>query len=170
MSKAEQIGCDCANNTQQITFTENIEGLDEWPMSKNWKFGTITYRLNNYTTDIIEKWQERAVTVAHRIPRASDRRVPVLRHLEPVQPYFPHNSSPAVAGLGALRSWAIAVTIGQPRIAFAGATIARQRIASAVTPSEFSRSFTARFSKMTYGDRPFRSRVFRDLCHRLVCK
>lgn len=51
-------------NAKQIDFKENIEGINEWP--HNWEFGTISYRLNNYTTDIIEKWQERAVTVALR--------------------------------------------------------------------------------------------------------
>lgn len=51
---------------KQIDFKENIEDLLEWPMSKNWPDGEIRYRLNNYTNDILQSWQERAVTVALR--------------------------------------------------------------------------------------------------------
>ncbi len=50
----------------QITFTENIEGITEWPMSKNWADGEISYRLNNYSTDILESWQTRSIVVALR--------------------------------------------------------------------------------------------------------
>lgn len=41
-----------------------IEGIDEWPHS--WPDGEISYRLNNLSSDFLEKWQIRAVTVALR--------------------------------------------------------------------------------------------------------
>lgn len=61
----DSVKCTVTADTQ-ITFTENIEGLAEWPMSKNWPDGDISYRLNNYTKDILKRWQTRAVTVALR--------------------------------------------------------------------------------------------------------
>ena len=49
---------------QEIQFTENIEGLAEYPHS--WPDGEISYRLNNFSDDFNKKWQTRAVTVALR--------------------------------------------------------------------------------------------------------
>jgi len=65
---SEDIKCSAlANiNANQLDFKENIEGLNEWPMKWNWKDGEISYRLNDYTDDIIQKWQTRAVVVALR--------------------------------------------------------------------------------------------------------
>lgn len=50
----------------EISFQETVdERITEWPHS--WPEGDITYRLNNFTTDIPkEEWQTRAVTVALR--------------------------------------------------------------------------------------------------------
>ena len=50
----------------EISFQETVdERIEEWPHS--WPDGDITYRLNNFTTDIPkEEWQTRAVTVALR--------------------------------------------------------------------------------------------------------
>ena len=41
-----------------------IDGIDEWPHS--WPDGEISYRLNNSSTDTLERWQTRAITVALR--------------------------------------------------------------------------------------------------------
>jgi len=49
-----------------IEFVENIEGITEWPMSKNWTDGDISYRLNNYSNDFLEQWQTRSIVVALR--------------------------------------------------------------------------------------------------------
>tara|TARA_R110002167_G_scaffold64455_2_gene182256 strand:- start:8290 stop:8943 length:654 start_codon:yes stop_codon:yes gene_type:complete len=53
-------------NVGEIQFEETVdERITEWPHS--WPHGEITYRLNNFTTDISrEDWQTRAVTVALR--------------------------------------------------------------------------------------------------------
>jgi len=59
------IKCDAMSQVNDIAFTENIEGIDEWPHS--WPQGDITYRLNNFSTDTHERWQIRAVTVALRV-------------------------------------------------------------------------------------------------------
>jgi len=57
--------CELNSDAKGITFTENIEGIDEWPHS--WPDGEISYRLNNVTGDISkEDNQRRAVTVALR--------------------------------------------------------------------------------------------------------
>ena len=57
--------CELQSDVNGIKFTENIEGLDEWPHS--WPAGEISYRLNNFTGDISkESNQDRAVTVSLR--------------------------------------------------------------------------------------------------------
>jgi len=60
----DEIKCQALGQIEEIVFKENIEGIDEWPHS--WPDGEISYRLNNYTTDILKRWQTRAVTVALR--------------------------------------------------------------------------------------------------------
>jgi len=62
----EGISCNAEVNELQdkITFTENIEGIDEWPHS--FPDGEISYRLNNFSDDFKDSWQTRAVTVALR--------------------------------------------------------------------------------------------------------
>ena len=60
--KCEVVSDDSKN---QINFSENIRGIDEWPHS--WPDGEISYRLNNFSSDLKEKWQTRAVTVALRV-------------------------------------------------------------------------------------------------------
>ncbi len=52
--------------TEGIGYKDNIEGINEWPLSKNWPDGEVSYRLNNHSTDFIEKWQQKAVIVAFR--------------------------------------------------------------------------------------------------------
>lgn len=54
------------NGMNEIKYEETVdERISEWPHS--WPEGEITYRLNNFTTDISrEDWQHRAVTVALR--------------------------------------------------------------------------------------------------------
>lgn len=48
-----------------LKFTETIdERIDEWKHS--WPEGEISYRLNNFSGDLFERWQSRAVTVALR--------------------------------------------------------------------------------------------------------
>jgi len=47
-----------------IQFKENIEGIDEWP--KSWPDGEISYRLNNFSQDLSNRWQTRAATVSLR--------------------------------------------------------------------------------------------------------
>jgi len=57
--------CELHSEENRIEFTENIEGIDEWPHS--WPDGEISYRLNNSTNDIEkESHQKRAVTVSLR--------------------------------------------------------------------------------------------------------
>lgn len=57
--------CELHSEENGIEFTENIEGIDEWPHS--WPDGEISYRLNNSTSDIEkESHQKRAVTVSLR--------------------------------------------------------------------------------------------------------
>ena len=53
-------------NMGEMQFEETVdERITEWPHS--WPHGEITYRLNNFTTDISRHdWQTRAVTVALR--------------------------------------------------------------------------------------------------------
>lgn len=60
-------GCKGSDNAigQTIEFKDNIEDINEW--KHNWMDGEISYRLNNYTTDTLPKWQTRAVTVALRV-------------------------------------------------------------------------------------------------------
>ena len=55
-----------AKDSNTLQFEETVdERIDEWPHS--WPHGEISYRLNNYTPDILkEEWQERSVTVALR--------------------------------------------------------------------------------------------------------
>jgi len=58
--------CEAVVNTvaQKIEFTENIEGIDEWPVS--WPDGEVSYRLNDFSDDFSKRWQTIAVTVALR--------------------------------------------------------------------------------------------------------
>ena len=56
--------CNVQSGINKIEFKENIEGIQEWPHS--WPDGTISYRLNSYSTDLSERNQRRAVTVALR--------------------------------------------------------------------------------------------------------
>jgi hypothetical protein len=57
--------CEAHSKEQSLKFTENIEGIDEWPHS--WPDGEISYRLNNLTGDISkEDHQHKAVTVSLR--------------------------------------------------------------------------------------------------------
>lgn len=57
--------CEAIAKKGKIVFTENLEtGINEWPHS--WPDGTVTYRLNNYSTDFSARNQLRAVTVALR--------------------------------------------------------------------------------------------------------
>ena len=58
--------CELNTSDRKLQFTDNIEGIDEWPHS--WPDGEISYRLNNFTNDISkEAHQLRAVTVALRV-------------------------------------------------------------------------------------------------------
>ena len=56
--------CSLVQSGNHLEFRENIEGIDEWPNS--WPDGEISYRLNNFSSDILERWQTRAITVALR--------------------------------------------------------------------------------------------------------
>lgn len=57
--------CNALSSLSKIEFSEDIEGITEWPHS--WPDGEISYRLNNYTADIEKnELQDRAVTVALR--------------------------------------------------------------------------------------------------------
>ena len=59
--------CELAQkDSSSLQFSETVdERITEWPHS--WPHGEISYRLNNYTDDIVkENWQERSVTVALR--------------------------------------------------------------------------------------------------------
>ena len=54
-------------DSNSLVFSETVDTpiYNEWPHS--WPLGEISYRLNNYTDDIVkEHWQERSVTVALR--------------------------------------------------------------------------------------------------------
>ena len=54
-----------SDDASTLKFTENIDGIDEWPHS--WPDGEISYRLNNFTGDISkESHQHRTVTVSLR--------------------------------------------------------------------------------------------------------
>ena len=61
------IHCEALANQlgNKLEYKENIVGINEWPHS--WPNGDISYRLNNFSTDFKERWQERAVTVALRV-------------------------------------------------------------------------------------------------------
>ena len=62
---AKQVLCQAIAKKGNIVFTENLEtGITEWPHS--WPDGTVTYRLNSYSTDFSERNQLRAITVALR--------------------------------------------------------------------------------------------------------
>ena len=56
--------CQLEEHYDKLQFTENLEGITEWPHS--WPDGEISYRLNNLSEDFKGKWQTRAVTVALR--------------------------------------------------------------------------------------------------------
>ena len=51
---------------KEIQFHDGLEGIQEWPMNKNFPPGEISYRLNNFSPDFATNWQIRAVTVALR--------------------------------------------------------------------------------------------------------
>ena len=56
--------CQLEQRPDKLQFTENIEGIEEWP--HNWPDGVISYRLNNFSDDFNQRWQTRAITVALR--------------------------------------------------------------------------------------------------------
>ena len=56
--------CQLEQRPDKLQFTENIEGIEEWPHS--WPDGVISYRLNNFSSDFNQRWQTRAITVALR--------------------------------------------------------------------------------------------------------
>jgi len=58
------VKCEAISGFGKIEFQDNLLGLNEWAHS--WPKGEITYRLDNFTMDTLEKWQTRAVTVALR--------------------------------------------------------------------------------------------------------
>lgn len=68
MSNQELVKCECMAQPDKtgIVFNDNIQGIQEWPMSKNFPEGEISYRLNNFSADFATNWQIRAVTVAFR--------------------------------------------------------------------------------------------------------
>jgi hypothetical protein len=57
-----EVMCEANTRLSDIKFKENIEGIDEWPHS--FPDGEISYRLNNFSGDLREDWQTKAVTVA----------------------------------------------------------------------------------------------------------
>ena len=59
------VQCSAHAGLHNIQYKENIEGIDEWKHS--WDEGEISYRLNNFSSDLKEEWQTRAVTVALRV-------------------------------------------------------------------------------------------------------
>jgi hypothetical protein len=59
------VHCSAESNPNGLKFTDDLEGLNEWKHS--WPEREISYRLNNFSDDLKEKWQTRAVTVALRI-------------------------------------------------------------------------------------------------------
>lgn len=59
------VKCEALQNLEKIEFKENIQGIQEWP--HKWEEREISYRLNNFSEDLHEKWQTRAVTVALRV-------------------------------------------------------------------------------------------------------
>jgi hypothetical protein len=60
-----EVMCEANTRLSDIKFKENIEGIDEWPHS--FPDGEISYRLNNFSGDLREDWQTKAVTVALRV-------------------------------------------------------------------------------------------------------
>ncbi|MDH3313180.1 MAG: matrixin family metalloprotease [Nitrosopumilus sp.] len=65
-----------------MKFTENIEGIDEWPHS--WPEGEISYRLNNKTKDVLkERLQHKAVTVSLRAWQLRIRKLKFRRERTP---------------------------------------------------------------------------------------
>ena len=64
----EMVKCECMAQPDKngILFKDGIEGITEWPMSKNFPEGEVSYRLNNFSQDFATNWQIRAVTVAFR--------------------------------------------------------------------------------------------------------
>jgi len=74
--------CELHSEEQSLRFTENIEGIDEWPYS--WPDGEISYRLNNFTDDISKEYrQRRAVTVALRTWQLRISRIKFRRERNP---------------------------------------------------------------------------------------
>lgn len=65
----------------QIAFSENLEGIDEWP--HNWADGEISYRLNNLSQDFRSKDQIRAVTVALRVWQLRVNKIKFRRERNP---------------------------------------------------------------------------------------
>ena len=81
----EGIYCEAVANQSgnKIEFKENIVGIDEWPMSKNWPDGELSYRLNNYSDDFSQKWQTRAIIVALRAWRWRIKKIWFRRERNP---------------------------------------------------------------------------------------
>ena len=57
--------CAAISQSNSIKFGESLPNIDEWP--HKWEEREISYRLNNFSEDLREKWQTRAVTVALRV-------------------------------------------------------------------------------------------------------
>jgi len=57
--------CELKSQINGLKFTENVEGIDEWP--HKWPDGEISYRVNNNSMDFDVGYQKRAVTVAFRV-------------------------------------------------------------------------------------------------------
>lgn len=79
------IYCEAVANQpgQKIEFKENIVGIDEWPMSKNWPDGELSYRLSNFSEDLSQKWQQRAIIVALRMWRWRIKKIWFRRERNP---------------------------------------------------------------------------------------
>jgi len=75
--------CEAVQDGNKIGYKENIEGLTEWPMSKNWPDGEVSYRLNNHSSDFIEDWQTRAIVVAFRTWQLRINRLKLRRERNP---------------------------------------------------------------------------------------
>ena len=77
--------CQALSSLSKLEFSEDIEGIDEWPHS--WPDGEVSYRLNNFTGDITqESFQHRAVTVALRAWQLSINRLKFRRERNPDVP------------------------------------------------------------------------------------
>lgn len=59
------VKCSAIAESAGVKFEDNITQIEEWP--HHWPDGEISYRLNNFSEDLKNKWQIRAVTVALRV-------------------------------------------------------------------------------------------------------